>query len=197
MSELRATKSGFAREAQAKIDAKYNRDEARECMEWISRTIGEPINTSGEPDAVCETLKNGVVLLKLYKAIDPKSDLDIEKVKKGPGRFKDMERIEMFTTRIKGPVLKIPQHSTFQTVDLVEQTNMLTVITCLQTVARKCMTADTPVRGYGPKEADANKREFSEEQLAQGKNIIGLQMGSNKGASQAGQNFGKARHIVD
>lgn len=33
----------------------------------------------------------------------------------------------------------------------------------------------------GPKEAQANVREFTEEQLKQGQNVIGLQMGSNKG----------------
>ena len=61
----------------------------------------------------------------------------------------------------------------------------------------QCLSDDIPIPGFGPKEAQANKREFTEEQLAQGKNIIGLQMGSNKGASQAGQNFGKSRMIVD
>lgn len=35
-------------------------------------------------------------------------------------------------------------------------------------------------------ESTPNVREFSDEQLAAGKNIIGLQMGSNKGASQKG-----------
>lgn len=49
----------------------------------------------------------------------------------------------------------------------------------------------------GPREASENRREFSEEQLAEGKNVIGLQMGSNKGASQAGQSFGKSRSIMD
>lgn len=33
----------------------------------------------------------------------------------------------------------------------------------------------------GPKEAQASVREFTEEQLKQGQNVIGLQMGSNKG----------------
>ena len=61
----------------------------------------------------------------------------------------------------------------------------------------QCQSADTPVRGFGPKEAEANKREFTKEQLDQGKSIIGLQMGSNKGANQSGQNFGKGRMIVD
>lgn len=38
----------------------------------------------------------------------------------------------------------------------------------------------------GPKESTEQKREFTEEQLQAGKGVIGLQMGSNKGASQAG-----------
>jgi hypothetical protein len=52
-------------------------------------------------------------------------------------------------------------------------------------------------KGIGPKESERQSREWTEEQLKAGQNVIGLQMGSNKGASQAGQNFGKARHIVD
>ena len=48
----------------------------------------------------------------------------------------------------------------------------------------------------GPKETDANKREFTDEQLKEGQNIIGLQMGSNKGASQAGDHFGRPRQIA-
>lgn len=39
-------------------------------------------------------------------------------------------------------------------------------------------------------------REFTEEQLQEGKKIIGLQAGSNKGASQAGQSFGATRQIM-
>ena len=49
----------------------------------------------------------------------------------------------------------------------------------------------------GPKEASENSREFSEEQMKAGEGIIGLQAGSNKVASQAGQNFGKTRAIID
>ena len=48
----------------------------------------------------------------------------------------------------------------------------------------------------GPKESDENVREFTEEQKTQGKSIIGLQMGSNKGASQAGATpYGLGRQI--
>lgn len=48
----------------------------------------------------------------------------------------------------------------------------------------------------GPKEADESKREFTEEDLQEGRNIIGLQMGSNFGASQAGSiAYGRGRQI--
>mgnify|MGYP001551751841 CR=1 FL=1 len=42
-----------------------------------------------------------------------------------------------------------------------------------------------------------NKREFTEEQLRASEGQVSLQYGSNKGASQAGQNIGKQRMIVD
>ena len=48
----------------------------------------------------------------------------------------------------------------------------------------------------GPKEASQNKRDFTEEQLKAGQNVIGLQMGSNTGASQAGTTaYGMQRQI--
>lgn len=39
----------------------------------------------------------------------------------------------------------------------------------------------------GPKPADLNEREFTEDQLKAGQTIIGLQAGQNKGATQAGR----------
>ena len=55
---------------------------------------------------------------------------------------------------------------------------------------------DGPV--LGPKMADSNKRNFSEEQIRQGRDAqISLQSGSNKGASQAGISMGKQRMIND
>lgn len=52
------------------------------------------------------------------------------------------------------------------------------------------------VRTLGPKEATENKREFTEEQLKEGKNVIGIQMGTNKLASQAGEHFGRPRQVA-
>lgn len=45
--------------------------------------------------------------------------------------------------------------------------------------------------------ADENKREFTQEQLDAGKNVVSLQYGSNQGASQAGLSMGKQRMIAD
>lgn len=46
------------------------------------------------------------------------------------------------------------------------------------------------------RKAQENKRDFSEDQLKAGKNVIGLQMGSNKGASQEGMSYGRPRQIL-
>lgn len=48
----------------------------------------------------------------------------------------------------------------------------------------------------GPKEAESQKREWSEEELRQGSSHISLQMGTNKVASQQGMTpYGKQRQI--
>ena len=49
----------------------------------------------------------------------------------------------------------------------------------------------------GPKESAPNVRNFDESILRAGESVIGLQAGSNKGASQAGMNIGKTRAILD
>ena len=103
-----------------------------------------------------------------------------------------MENIGNFLTQCEKYGLK--KLDLFQTVDLYEGTNMTEVIHGLHALGRKALSKGEP--GIGPKESAKNKREFSEEQLAEGKGIIGLQMGSNKGASQAGATpYGLGRQI--
>ncbi len=70
------------------------------------------------------------------------------------------------------------------------------VINGIQALGRKCQknNYDGPV--LGPRESSEQKREFTEEQMKEGQTIIGLQMGSNKGASQAGATpYGLGRQI--
>ncbi|CAH1785931.1 unnamed protein product [Owenia fusiformis] len=83
----------------------------------------------------------------------------------------------------------------FQTVDLFENQNMTQVVVGLHALGRKAGAKGK--RGIGPKESQENKRSFTEEQRRAGEGVIGLQMGTNKGPSQAGLNFGKIRAIID
>ena len=48
----------------------------------------------------------------------------------------------------------------------------------------------------GPRPAEENRRDFSEDVLRAGQSVIGLQAGTNKLASQSGQNFGASRKII-
>ena len=49
----------------------------------------------------------------------------------------------------------------------------------------------------GVKMAEQNVREFDQETIDAGKNVLGGQTGWNKGANQSGMNIGNCRHITD
>ena len=85
----------------------------------------------------------------------------------------------------------------FQSIDLYEGQNIYQVVNGIMALARKAQTIGYDGPCLGPIESTENRREFSEEQLRAGEGIINLQAGSNQGASQAGQNFGKTRAILD
>ena len=78
-------------------------------------------------------------------------------------------------------------------------TDMKSVINGMDAFARKTIKMSIPgIPVYaGPVEADKNTREFTQEQLDAGKNVIGLQMGTNKGANASGVSFGASRKIMD
>lgn len=184
----RAAKSGFAAEAQRKINSKYSEELAQECLEWIQVITNDPINVSGDMDNFYETLKDGTLLCKLVNCLKPGS---IVKINNSTMAFKCMENISSFLKVVAD--MGVPAQETFQTVDLWERQNLNSVVTCLQSLGRKAHKFGQ--RSIGPKEADKNVREFSNEQLKAGQTIISLQYGSNKGANQSGINFGNTRHI--
>lgn len=124
-----------------------------------------------------------------------------------------MENINAFLEAAKN--LGVPAQETFQTVDLWERQNLNSVVICLQSLGRKVcyillfyvlfinsLTLDIKFKAgnfgkptIGPKEADKNVRNFSDEQMRAGQGVISLQYGSNKGANQSGINFGNTRHM--
>lgn len=188
MANNRAAKSGFAAEAQRKINSKYSEELAEECLEWIRVITGEPDNTSGDMDNFYEVLKDGTVLCKLANTLKPGI---VKKINESKMAFKCMENINAFLEAAKQ--FGVPAQETFQTVDLWERQNLNSVVICLQSLGRKAGNYGKP--SIGPKEAEKNVRNFTEEQLRAGQGVISLQYGSNKGATQSGINFGNTRHM--
>lgn len=170
------------------INSKYSDELANESLEWVKEITGEPINTSGDMDNFFEVLKDGVILCKLVNAIKVGS---VKKVNESKMAFKCMENINAFTEVAKS--LGVPAQETFQSVDLWERQNLNAVVICLQSLGRK--TAQFGKPSIGPKEADKNVRHFTDEQMRAGHNVISLQYGSNKGATQSGITFGNTRHM--
>jgi len=190
MAENRATKSGLAAEAQKKILSKYDTNLACQVMNWVKETTGSDIETSGEMDNVHEMLKDGTVLCRLINVLKPDL-IPQKKIHNSKMAFKCMENINIFLDNARS--LGVAPEETFQSVDLWEKQNILSVIICIQALARKA--SKFGVAGIGPKEAEANKRNFSDDVMKAGETVIGLQAGSNKGASQSGLNMGNTRHM--
>ncbi|XP_075243885.1 myophilin-like [Convolutriloba macropyga] len=142
--------------------------------------------TLRRPDELQEALKDGVYLCMLINILFPGT---VRKINTSKMAFKQMENIGNFLDGCE--TVGVNREDLFQTVDLYEGENMAQVVNGIYALARTAAKLGKP--GIGPEEASDFNRHFTEDQLSAGKNVIGLQMGTNKGASQAGQNFGKDR----
>jgi hypothetical protein len=183
-------------EIAGKMAAKYEVEKEQEARVWMENVIGEPLDSSvpqSEPlgaNRFHAALKDGIALCKLANAIVGGVKYNTMKVP-----FKQMENINNFLTACEK--YGLVKTDLFQTVDLYEKQNMWQVVLCLYALGRKAQLKgfDGPV--LGPREAQRNTRDFSDEQLKAGQSVIGLQMGTNKCASQKGMSFGGQRHIAD
>uniref|UniRef100_A0A1B0DFZ6 Transgelin n=1 Tax=Phlebotomus papatasi TaxID=29031 RepID=A0A1B0DFZ6_PHLPP len=85
----------------------------------------------------------------------------------------------------------------FQTTDLWDRKNIALVTQTIFAVGRATYRHPEWKGPFlGPRPSEENRREFSDEQLRAGENIIGLQAGTNRGATQSGQSFGATRKIL-
>jgi hypothetical protein len=192
MAEHRATKAGFAAEAQDKMNSKYDVELASNVLMWVKDLLqDDTIETDGSMDSLFDTLKNGQVLCRLANVFQA-GVIPEKKISKLASPFKCMENISLFLD-VMSKVIGLPAHETFQTVDLWEKQNLTAVLICLQSLARKA--SKFGLKGMGPKESEANVRQFSDEQMRAGQTVISLQYGTNKGASQTGIVMGNTRHM--
>jgi len=163
----------------------------KEAVEWIMLHVKDAdLKSVDGAKSLQEKLKDGKILCQLINAIEPGS---VKKINDSEAAFKQMENINNF---ISGCVqYGCKKEDLFQTASLYDGNHMSDVLNGLFALGRKANLKGK--QGIGPKESSENKRNFTEEQLRAGEGEIGLQAGWNKGASQAGQNFGKTRAILD
>lgn len=187
---------GLTGEVNRKIAQKYSEKEEQEARLWMEAVLGEPVmegEDSNVPlgmDKFQAALKDGKVLCKLVNAIQPGS---VKKINESKLAFKQMENIGNFLNACEE--LKIKKIDMFQTADLYEKVNMHQVVMGIYALGRKAQSIGFDGPSLGTKESQANRRNFSAEVLNAGQTVIGLQMGTNTGASQAGMSFGRSRSI--
>ncbi|XP_030294701.1 transgelin [Sparus aurata] len=191
---------GLTREVQNKIDKKYDPELEERLVQWIIAQCG-PVVGQPEPGktGIQVWLKDGCVLSELINSLYS-SNKPIKSIKKSGMAFKQMEQISLFLQAAEK--YGITKTDMFQTVDLFESKDLAAVQRTLMALGSLAVTkSDGCYKGdpnWFHKKAQENRRDFSDEQLAEGKNIIGLQMGTNAGASQAGMTgYGRPRQIIN
>ena len=184
---------GMDREIAEKAKAKYDPRLEAEARQWIEAVLGRSLGKG----SLQEELKSGEVLCELINKIKPGS---VSKISSMKMPFKQMENIGNYLSACTA--IGVAHFESFQTVDLFENKNMLAVVTNIHALGRFAQRIpgyDGPVLGV--KLAEANKRNFTAEQLAQAKaapTLLGK--GSHGGASQAGtidysKNINKTGHV--
>jgi len=177
------------RQIRNKLAGKRNADQESECQGWIETVAGAkfPPGESYE-----DALKDGIILCNLMNKLKPGS---IKKINTSGASFKMMENINNFQKAIQE--YGVAEIDVFQTVDLWEQKDISQVTMTLYALGRETYRHPEWAGPWlGPKPSEENVRDFDEETIAAGKAVIGLQAGSNKGASQSGQNMGAGRKII-
>uniref|UniRef100_A0A1D5Q132 Transgelin-3 n=1 Tax=Macaca mulatta TaxID=9544 RepID=A0A1D5Q132_MACMU len=180
---------GLSREVQEKIEQKYDADLENKLVDWIILQCAEDIEHPPPGRAHFQKwLMDGTVLCKLINSLYPPGQEPIPKISESKMAFKQMEQISQFLKAAE--TYGVRTTDIFQTVDLWEGKDMAAVQRTLMALGSVAVTKDDGCYRGEPswfhRKAQQNRRGFSEEQLRQGQNVIGLQMGSNKGASQAG-----------
>ncbi|XP_078538416.1 transgelin [Lissotriton helveticus] len=192
---------GMSRDVLAKIDKKYDSELEGRLVEWIVAQVGAKAGRPEEGKPGFQAwLKNGIVLGKLLNSLYPEDTNPVKITEPPPTTvFKQMEQVAQFLKAAEG--YGVVKTDIFQTVDLFEGKDMAAVQRTLMALGGIAVTKQDGCFHGDPswftKKAQEHKRDFSDQQMKDGKNVIGLQMGSNRGASQAGMTgYGRPRQII-
>ncbi|KAL4635924.1 calponin-3-like isoform X1 [Arapaima gigas] len=180
---------GLSAEVKSKIAQKYDMQKEEELRHWIEEVTGMPIGENFQ-----KGLKDGVILCELINKLQPGS---VTKINHSKLNWHKLENLGNFIKAIL--VYGLKPSDIFEANDLFENGNMTQVQTTLLALASMAKTKgiDTKV-DIGVKYADKQTRRFNDEKMKAGQCVIGLQMGTNKCASQAGMTaYGTRRHLYD
>jgi hypothetical protein len=171
------------------VAGKREPDQEAEAQAWIEAVVGERF-PPGVPYE--DVLRNGVILCKLMNKLQPGI---IPKINTSGGDYKMMDNLSQFQKACTA--YGVPDVDLFQTVDLWDRKNIALVTVTIFAIGRTAYKhAEWRGPWLGPRPSEENRRDWTEEQLRAGEGMIGLQAGSNKGATQAGQSFGATRKIL-
>ncbi|XP_054707968.1 calponin-2-like [Uloborus diversus] len=189
---------GLSRDCMLKAQAKFDLNQALIGLQWIKDVTNlnlQPVNSdNGVRDQFdfANVLKDGIALCTLINKLSPGA---VSKINTMKAPFKERENLEMFLKGCETYGLK--RHDLFQVNDLYEKKNLYTVVNCIFALGGMAKKKGYDGPTIGVKVADENRRSFSNEVLEKGKTFIGLQSGSNLGASQRGMTpYGAPRQIL-
>nr|ABW04145.1 smooth muscle cell-specific protein SM22 alpha [Epinephelus coioides] len=191
---------GLSREVQSKIDKKYDPELEERLVEWIVAQCGAGVGRPEPGKLGFQTwLKDGCILSELINSLHT-TDKPIKKIQTSGMAFKQMEQVSQFLNAAER--YGVTKTDMFQTVDLWEGKDLAAVQRTLMALGSLAVTKEDGCYQGDPnwfhKKAQENRRDFSDDQLKEGKSVIGLQMGTNRGASQAGMTgYGRPRQIIN
>ncbi|OPJ77299.1 calponin-3 [Patagioenas fasciata monilis] len=171
------------------IALKYDPQIEEDLRNWIEEVTGLSIGANFQLG-----LKDGIILCELINKLQPGS---VKKINQSKLNWHQLENIGNFIKAIQ--VYGMKPHDIFEANDLFENGNMTQVQTTLVALAGLAKTKGFHTTiDIGVKYAEKQARSFDAGKLKAGQSVIGLQMGTNKCASQAGMTaYGTRRHLYD
>ncbi|NXT72746.1 CNN2 protein, partial [Chaetops frenatus] len=168
---------------------KYDPQKEAELRTWIESVTGKEIG----PDFQ-KGLKDGVILCELMNKLQPNS---VRKINRSAQNWHQLENLSNFIKAMASygmnPV------DLFEANDLFESGNLTQVQVSLLALAGMAKTKGLQSGvDIGVKYSEKQQRNFDEAKMKAGQCVIGLQMGTNKCASQSGMTaYGTRRHLYD
>ncbi|XP_022421453.1 calponin-2 isoform X3 [Delphinapterus leucas] len=173
----------------ASLLSKYDPQKEAELRSWIEGLTGLSIG----PDFQ-KGLKDGIILCTLMNKLQPGS---VPKINRSMQNWHQLENLSNF---IKAMVsYGMNPVDLFEANDLFESGNLTQVQVSLLALAGKAKTKGMQSGvDIGVKYSEKQERNFDDATMKAGQCVIGLQMGTNKCASQSGMTaYGTRRHLYD